>query len=160
MVTTGGILSIVIRNRRKTAGQRGAKSIPTGTCSGDIHAAETESGPDPRAGSVSLWLRSEVMSDQTVTSRRTVCRPRARAGTASALGPRGEFVAVDARLAATSLLANDEAVQHWNRGQRSLAPGYTAAEIGSFLADLALRGLLARPARLEAVRRAALAHGD
>ena len=72
----------------------------------------------------------------------------------------GEFVAVDARLAATSLLANDEAVQHWNRGQRSLAPGYTAAEIGSFLADLALRGLLARPARLEAVRRAALAHGD
>ena len=51
-------------------------------------------------------------------------------------------------------------MQHWNRGQRSLAPGYTAAEIGSFLADLALRGLLARPARLEAVRRAALAHGD
>jgi len=72
----------------------------------------------------------------------------------------GEFVAVDPRLTATTLLANDEAVQHWNRGQRRLATDYTPAEVGSFLADLALRGLLARPARLEAVRRAALANGE
>jgi hypothetical protein len=75
----------------------------------------------------------------------------------------GEFLPVDPRLTAMTLLANDEAVQHWNRGRRRLAnraasgdgaPGdYTAAEIGLFLADLALRGLLARPARLDAVRR-------
>jgi TetR/AcrR family transcriptional regulator len=72
----------------------------------------------------------------------------------------GEFVAVDPRLAATTLLANDEATQHWNRGQRRLAIDCTVAGVGSFLADLALRGLLARPARLDAVRRAALAYGD
>jgi len=72
----------------------------------------------------------------------------------------GEFVAVDPRLAATTLLANDEAVQHWNRGRRRLAGEYSTAEVGTFLADLALRGLLARPARLGAVRRAALGYGD
>jgi TetR/AcrR family transcriptional regulator len=76
----------------------------------------------------------------------------------------GEFLSVDPRLTAMTLLANDEAVQHWNRGRRRLANrpvpdagDYTSAEIGLFLADLALRGLLARPARLEAVRRASLA---
>jgi AcrR family transcriptional regulator len=86
----------------------------------------------------------------------------------------GEFLPVDPRLTAMTLLANDEAVQHWNRGQRRLAnradPGagadtggagdYTPAEIGLFLADLALRGLLARPARLDTVRRTALGHQD
>jgi AcrR family transcriptional regulator len=79
----------------------------------------------------------------------------------------GEFLPVDPRLAALTLLANDEGVQHWNRGGRRLdnrsatGPGdYTAAEIGTFLADLALRGLLARPARLEAVRRDALRFED
>jgi AcrR family transcriptional regulator len=76
----------------------------------------------------------------------------------------GEFLSVDSRLTAMTLLANDEAVQHWNRGRRRLANragpdagDYTSAEIGLFLADLALRGLLARPARLDAVRRASLA---
>lgn len=75
----------------------------------------------------------------------------------------GEFIAVDPRLAATTLLANDEAVQHWNRGRRRLANrvapdvgDYTPAEIGLFLADLGLRGLLARPARLDAIRKASL----
>jgi TetR/AcrR family transcriptional regulator len=79
----------------------------------------------------------------------------------------GEFLPVDPRLTAMTLLANDEAVQHWNRGQRRLANrgaagagDYTPAEIGLFLADLALRGLLARPARLDTVRRAALGHQD
>ena len=86
----------------------------------------------------------------------------------------GEFLPLDPRLTAMTLLANDEAVQHWNRGQRRLAnrtdhgPGadgggagdYTPAEIGLFLADLALRGLLARPARLDTVRRTALGHQD
>jgi AcrR family transcriptional regulator len=78
----------------------------------------------------------------------------------------GEFLPVDSRLTAMTLLANDEAVQHWNRGQRRLANrtapdagDYTPAEIGLFLADLALRGLLARPARLDAVRKASL-HSD
>jgi AcrR family transcriptional regulator len=79
----------------------------------------------------------------------------------------GEFIDVDPRLTATTLLANDEAVQHWNRGQRRLAnrpPSdagqYSPPEIGQYLADLALRGLLARPSRLDSVRRAALAYGD
>ena len=72
----------------------------------------------------------------------------------------GEFLPLDPRLTAMTLLANDEAVQHWTRGRRRLANrrtgDYTPAEIGLFLADLALRGLLARPARLDAVRREAL----
>jgi AcrR family transcriptional regulator len=78
----------------------------------------------------------------------------------------GEFLSADPRLTAMTLLANDEAVQHWNRGRRRLANraapdagDYTPAEIGLFLADLALRGLLARPARLDPVRRASL-HSD
>jgi TetR/AcrR family transcriptional regulator len=74
----------------------------------------------------------------------------------------GEFLLVDPRLTALTLLANDEGVQHWNRGRRRLdnraaadLGAYSPAEIGTFLADLALRGLLARPSRLESVRRGA-----
>jgi AcrR family transcriptional regulator len=70
----------------------------------------------------------------------------------------GEFLAVDPRLTAMTLLANDEAVQHWNRVGPD-AGDYSPAENGLFLADLGLRGLLARPARLDAVRRASLVRG-
>ncbi|MFN3218372.1 MAG: TetR/AcrR family transcriptional regulator [Acidimicrobiales bacterium] len=72
----------------------------------------------------------------------------------------GEFVPVDADLTAVTVLANDEAVQHWFRHPtgrsgaggpgRSVAPSDPAA-IGSFLADLVVRGLLADPARLGAI---------
>ena len=73
----------------------------------------------------------------------------------------GEFRRVDARLAALTILANNEGAQNWYRpvdGRRLAGPedrqGYEPLEIGEFLADLALRGLLARPAGLGAVRRA------
>ncbi len=79
----------------------------------------------------------------------------------------GEFRPVDARLAALTILANDEGAQNWFRpvdGRRLAGPedrpGYEPMEIGEFLADLALRGLLARPARIAAIRRAALAVDD
>jgi TetR/AcrR family transcriptional regulator len=55
----------------------------------------------------------------------------------------GEFRSTDPQLAALTILANDEAVQNWYRP----STGETAArlspeEIGSFVADLALRGLM------------------
>ncbi len=69
----------------------------------------------------------------------------------------GDFIAVDPRLAALTLLANDEGVQHWHRagGERRLRGDYTPGEVGTFLADLALRGLLARPSGLDRLRKAA-----
>lgn len=59
----------------------------------------------------------------------------------------GELRNVDARLAALTLLANDEATQNWFRAGRS-GPDHLAA----FVADLALRGLLADPSELDRVR--------
>ena len=51
----------------------------------------------------------------------------------------GELRAVDARLAARTLLAGDEATQNWFR---STDPGeYRAEEVADFVADLALRAL-------------------
>lgn len=73
----------------------------------------------------------------------------------------GELVDVDPHLTALTLLANDEAVQNWYRpvGSRRLAgrggaqtTGYTPADIGRYLADLALRGLLVDPGRLDDLR--------
>lgn len=70
----------------------------------------------------------------------------------------GAFRPVDARLTALVVLSDDEGVQNWYRpvGGRRLTgrPGgdYDAAEIGEYLADLTLRGLLAEPSRLAAVR--------
>jgi AcrR family transcriptional regulator len=73
----------------------------------------------------------------------------------------GAFRAVDARLAALTLLADDEGVQNWFRPiaghqlkGREPADGddYTPAEIGEFLADLTLRGLLAQPGEIDLVR--------
>jgi len=52
---------------------------------------------------------------------------------------RGELRDVDPRLTALTLLANDEASQNWFRsGDTAYAP----AEIGAFLADLAVRSLM------------------
>jgi TetR/AcrR family transcriptional regulator len=74
----------------------------------------------------------------------------------------GDLVEVDARLAALTLLSNDEAVQNWYRpiGAHHLAgradgEPYSPVEIGDFLADLALSALLRDRRALPAVRRRA-----
>lgn len=70
---------------------------------------------------------------------------------------RGELRPVDPRLTALTLLANDEAVQNWFRPRGGGAAAYSADEAATFLADLALRGLLADEATLDDVRAAATA---
>lgn len=50
----------------------------------------------------------------------------------------GELRPVDARLAALTLLANDEASQHWFRADPA---GYDAADVARFLAEHAVRSL-------------------
>lgn len=78
----------------------------------------------------------------------------------------GELRDVDPRLAALSLLANDEATQNWFRpvaGRRlagrddPVLGDYTAEEVADHTAEAALRNLLVRPAAVEAVRVRALA---
>jgi TetR/AcrR family transcriptional regulator len=73
----------------------------------------------------------------------------------------GDLVDTDARLAALTLLSNDEAVQNWYRplgahhlaGDKTEGGRYTPEEIGDFLADLALSGLLRDRRTLPGVRR-------
>jgi len=66
----------------------------------------------------------------------------------------GELRTVDSQLAARTLLASDEATQHWFRSD----PGvHTAEELADHVADFALRALLVEPHRADAVRRSALA---
>jgi AcrR family transcriptional regulator len=73
----------------------------------------------------------------------------------------GELREIDPRLAALALLANDEGTQNWYRpiggqrltGRTDPALGdYTVEELAGYMADVALRHLLVRPARLDAVR--------
>lgn len=68
----------------------------------------------------------------------------------------GELVEVDPRLAALTLLANDEATQNWRRpvGARGQLEddGYPAAEVAEFVADLAVGGLLRDRGTLAALR--------
>jgi AcrR family transcriptional regulator len=70
----------------------------------------------------------------------------------------GRFREVDPRLAALVVLSDDEGVQNWYRpieGRRLAGRpdgDYDVAEIAEFVADLALRGLLAEPGDLGAVR--------
>lgn len=73
----------------------------------------------------------------------------------------GEFREVDARLAALTVLANDEATQNWLRpvggyrlaGRSDPVLGdYTPEEAGDLVAEVALRYLLVRPATVDAVR--------
>lgn len=61
----------------------------------------------------------------------------------------GELRPVDARLAARTLLAADEATQHWFRTE---ARGdYTAEVIARHVADVGVRGLLADPTSLDSL---------
>jgi AcrR family transcriptional regulator len=78
----------------------------------------------------------------------------------------GDLLDVDPRLAALTILANDEAVQNWYRpvegirlaGRSGEAGGeYGPAEIAAFLADLTVRGLLSDPRSLPQVRAEAIA---
>lgn len=77
----------------------------------------------------------------------------------------GDFVAVDPRLAALTVLANDEGTQNWYRPPTGRAAGaeppggYRPEEIGDFLAELTLRGLMRDPAALAQVREQATALG-
>jgi AcrR family transcriptional regulator len=66
----------------------------------------------------------------------------------------GHFRTVDLDLGASTILANDEAVQNWYRVPTGQDRVGTPDEVGAFLADMALRGLLADVADLEAVRAA------
>ncbi|MGD9750549.1 MAG: TetR/AcrR family transcriptional regulator [Acidimicrobiia bacterium] len=69
----------------------------------------------------------------------------------------GEFLPMDPRLAALSLLSNDEATQNWYRplGEHRLVGDYEPAEIGGFLATMALQAFLVDRRRLAAIRRRA-----
>ncbi len=66
----------------------------------------------------------------------------------------GDFVPVDPLLAAVTVLSNDEAVQNWYRpgrerpDKRALPNTSQPSEIGEFVADLALRGLLVDASQL------------
>jgi TetR/AcrR family transcriptional regulator len=60
----------------------------------------------------------------------------------------GTFRSVDARLTALTVLANDEGAQNWYR----IGSKWTPETIGTHLATLVLRGLLADAAQVTAVR--------
>jgi len=72
----------------------------------------------------------------------------------------GELRAVDPRLTALTVMSNDEGTQNWLRiagragGTTRPAPGEQHA-VGTFLADLVVRGLVSAPRELDRVRRAA-----
>lgn len=81
----------------------------------------------------------------------------------------GELRDVDPRLAALTLLANDEATQNWFRpvgGHRlhgrsdPVLGDYTPEEVADHTAEMALRHLLARPSALDGVRARARTLGD
>jgi TetR/AcrR family transcriptional regulator len=67
----------------------------------------------------------------------------------------GELRPMDARLAALTVLSNDEAVQNWYRplGEHRLRADYDPAVIGDFLAGFALDALLVQRRRLPGIRR-------
>ena len=72
----------------------------------------------------------------------------------------GELREVDARLAALTVMSNDEATQNWmrhdpRRKARRGSGGGGPYAIGTFLADLTVRGLLSAPRDLERIRRSA-----
>lgn len=70
----------------------------------------------------------------------------------------GELLPIDAHLAALTILSNDEGTQNWMRNdpRRRGKTKPTASEpyaIGTFLADLTVRGLMQTPRDLDNVRR-------
>jgi AcrR family transcriptional regulator len=72
----------------------------------------------------------------------------------------GELLAIDAQLAAITILSNDEGTQNWlrndpRRGTKKRLGGSEPYAIGTFLADLTVRGLMQSPRDLDKVRRRA-----
>lgn len=71
----------------------------------------------------------------------------------------GSFIEVDARVVALTILANDEAAQSWFRPRGpallsiSESDAHDPDSVGVFLADMAIRALLANPAELVRIRR-------
>jgi len=65
----------------------------------------------------------------------------------------GQFRDVNTRLAAITVMSNDEAVQNWYR--HDSRPVRDPKAIGTSIADLTVAGLLVDPADLDATRRAA-----
>jgi TetR/AcrR family transcriptional regulator len=117
----------------------------------DINEVHRLSGRAPEAFEV-YWQERQALNDAV---ERLVAR-----GVAS-----GAFRPVDARLAALVVLSDDEGLQNWHRpvdGRRLAGRpegDYTVEEIGGFMADLTLRGLLADPGDLDRVRRDAVRAG-
>ena len=68
-----------------------------------------------------------------------------------------ELREVDPELTSLTILSNDEATQNWLRAgtHAPSSPIDAAHAIGTFLADLTIRGLLVAPRELDRVRRAA-----
>lgn len=114
----------------------------------DINEIHRISAQEPQTFS-SYWAERQALNDgveQVVAE-----------GVAS-----GELLEVDPRLAALTLLANDEGVQNWYRpvGDRRLRGregdgDYSPAEIATYLATSALRGLLKERRRLATIVRRA-----
>jgi len=69
----------------------------------------------------------------------------------------GQLREVSARLAAITIMSNDEAVQNWYR--HDTRPVRDPRAAGRFLADLVVAGLLTRPEQLAAVRAEAIENG-
>jgi AcrR family transcriptional regulator len=72
----------------------------------------------------------------------------------------GELRAVDPELTAVTILSNDEATQNWmrndaRRAKKKPAPLGGPYAIGTFLADLTVRGLMQTPRDLDKIRRQA-----
>jgi TetR/AcrR family transcriptional regulator len=110
----------------------------------DINEVHRLSGRAPAAFEV-YWRERQALNDAV---ERLISR-----GIAS-----GAFRPVEPRLAALVVLSDDEGLQNWHRpvdGRRLAGRpdgDYTVEEIGEFMADLTLRGLLADPGELDRVR--------
>lgn len=64
----------------------------------------------------------------------------------------GDFQVVDAPLCSLSILANDEAAQNWYRVPSASGIDRSPDEVGTFVADLAVRGLLVDTNRIDEIR--------
>jgi AcrR family transcriptional regulator len=116
----------------------------------DINEVHRLSAQDPRAFAV-YWRERQALNDGV----EVIVREGVRAG---------ELRAVDPRLTALTLLANDEGVQNWYRPvgdhrlrgrDRRSGGDYSPREIGDHLATMALTSLLRDRRRLDAIMREA-----
>lgn len=95
----------------------------------DINEIHRLAGRDPE-GFAGYWEERRRLDDEVAAL--------VAEGVAS-----GELRAVDPVLAARSVLAADEATQHWMRDEGD--PGYTAEQVAAHVAETGVRALLAVP---------------